>query len=84
MMKAIVQGKYGLSDVLQLKDIEKPVVKDDEALVRVHAGAVDIGDWDRLRGVPCAIRARWLACSSPSRRYRDWISPVRLRQSAGT
>jgi NADPH:quinone reductase-like Zn-dependent oxidoreductase len=36
MMKAIVQGKYGSPDVLQLKDIDKPVVKDDEVLVRVH------------------------------------------------
>ena len=43
-MKAIVQGKYGSPDVLQLRDIDKPVVKDDEVLVRVHAAAVNIGD----------------------------------------
>ena len=40
-MKAIVQDKYGSpDDVLELKDIAKPVVKDDEVLVRVHAASV--------------------------------------------
>jgi NADPH:quinone reductase-like Zn-dependent oxidoreductase len=33
-MKAIVQHKYGSPDALELKDIDKPVVKDDEVLVR--------------------------------------------------
>jgi NADPH:quinone reductase-like Zn-dependent oxidoreductase len=56
MMKAIVQGKYGSPDVLQLRDIDKPVVKDDEVLVRVHAAAVNIGDWHLLRGMPYAVR----------------------------
>jgi NADPH:quinone reductase-like Zn-dependent oxidoreductase len=55
-MKAIVQVRYGSPDVLRLKDIDKPVVKDDEVLVRVHAAAVNIGDWHLLRGVPYAMR----------------------------
>jgi NADPH:quinone reductase-like Zn-dependent oxidoreductase len=55
-MKAIVQVQYGSPDVLRLKDIDKPVVKDDEVLVRVHAAAVNIGDWHLLRGVPFAMR----------------------------
>jgi D-arabinose 1-dehydrogenase-like Zn-dependent alcohol dehydrogenase len=57
VIKAIVQGKYGTPDVLQLKDIEKPVVKADEVLVHVHAAAVNIGDWHLLRGMPYAMRA---------------------------
>src|SRR5918993_3287843 len=56
MMKAIVQDNYGSSDVLQLKDIDKPVVKDDEVLVRVRAAAVNIGDWHLLQGVPYVMR----------------------------
>jgi NADPH:quinone reductase-like Zn-dependent oxidoreductase len=56
IMKAIVQDNYGSSDVLQLKDIDKPVVKDDEVLVRVRAAAVNIGDWHLLRGVPYVMR----------------------------
>ena len=55
-MKAIVQARYGSPDVLQLKDIEKPVLRDDEVLVRVRAAAVNIGDWHLLRGVPYAMR----------------------------
>src|SRR4051794_2786371 len=55
-MKAIVQVNYGSPDVLQLKEIAKPVVKDDEVLVRVRAAAVNIGDWHLMRGVPFVMR----------------------------
>ena len=55
-MKAIVQTRYGSPDVLQLRDVDKPVVGDDQVLVRVHAAAVNIGDWHLLRGVPYVIR----------------------------
>ncbi len=55
-MKAIVQTRYGSPDVLQLKDLGKPVLRDDEVLVRVRAAAVNIGDWHLLRGVPYAMR----------------------------
>ena len=55
-MKAIVQTRYGSPDVLQLKDVDKPVVKDDEVLVRVRAAAVNIGDWHLLRGMPYVVR----------------------------
>ena len=56
VMKAIVQVQYGSPDVLRLKDIDKPVVKDDEVLVRVRAAAVNIADWHLLRGVPYVMR----------------------------
>jgi NADPH:quinone reductase-like Zn-dependent oxidoreductase len=56
MMRAIVQERYGSPDVLELKDIDKPVVGDDEVLVRVHAAAVNIGDWHLLTGTPYAVR----------------------------
>ena len=55
-MKAIVQDKYGSPDVLELREVDKPVVKDDEVLVRVRAAAVNIGDWHLLRGVPYVMR----------------------------
>jgi NADPH:quinone reductase-like Zn-dependent oxidoreductase len=55
-MKAIIQTRYGSPDVLQLTDVDKPVVKDDEVLVHVHAAAVNIGDWHLLRGVPYVVR----------------------------
>jgi NADPH:quinone reductase-like Zn-dependent oxidoreductase len=55
-MKAIVQLRYGSPEVLRLEEIYKPVVKDDDVLVRVRAAAVNIGDWHLLRGVPYVMR----------------------------
>jgi NADPH:quinone reductase-like Zn-dependent oxidoreductase len=56
-MKAIVQDRYGSpNDVLDLKEIDKPVVKDDEVLVQVRAAAVAIGDSHGIRGVPYVMR----------------------------
>jgi NADPH:quinone reductase-like Zn-dependent oxidoreductase len=56
-MKAIVQEKYGSPlDVLNLKDIDKPVLKDDEVLVRVHAASVHPDVWHVVRGLPYVLR----------------------------
>ncbi len=56
-MKAIVQNGYGSpDDVLELKEIDKPVLKDDDVLVRVHAASIHVGDWVAVRGVPYVMR----------------------------
>ena len=55
-MKAIVRYKYGGPDVLQLREIEKPVIKDDQVLVRVRATSINLGDWHFMRGRPYIIR----------------------------
>ena len=55
-MKAIVQDRYGTADVLQLVDIDRPVVGNSEVLIRVHAASLFVGDWHILTGLPYAIR----------------------------
>ena len=56
-MKAIVQEKYGSpDDVLQLREIEKPVVGDDEVLVGVRAASVHPDVWHVVTGRPYVLR----------------------------
>jgi NADPH:quinone reductase-like Zn-dependent oxidoreductase len=55
-MKAIVQNAYGSPDVLELKEIDKPLCKDDGVLVRVHAAGLHAGDYFVMRGVPYVAR----------------------------
>ncbi|MCJ7520252.1 MAG: NAD(P)-dependent alcohol dehydrogenase [Anaerolineaceae bacterium] len=55
-MKAIVCTKYGSPDVLQLQEVAKPVPKDDEVLIRIHAASINSRDWRRMRANPFFIR----------------------------
>ena len=55
-MKAIVQTEYGSPDVLSLKEVDKPAVKDNGVLVRVHASSVNAADWHLMRGTPFIAR----------------------------
>lgn len=55
-MRAIVQDHYGSEDSLELDDVDKPRIEDDEVLVRVHAASVHVGDWMLMTGVPKFMR----------------------------
>jgi NADPH:quinone reductase-like Zn-dependent oxidoreductase len=49
-MKAIVCTQYGTPDVLQFKEVEKPIPRDNEALVKVMVASVNASDIETLRG----------------------------------
>lgn len=52
-MKAIVHDRFGSPDVLELKEVPRPVPKDDEVLIRVRATTVTAADWRaRTRQAP--------------------------------
>ncbi|HEX5688552.1 MAG TPA: NAD(P)-dependent alcohol dehydrogenase [Roseiflexaceae bacterium] len=55
-MNAMMFHTYGSPDVLQLKEIDRPVAKDDEVLIKVHAVSVNAADWHLLRGDPFIAR----------------------------
>jgi NADPH:quinone reductase-like Zn-dependent oxidoreductase len=43
-MKAVLHTQYGPANLLQIGEVEKPVPKDDEVLIAVHATTVSTGD----------------------------------------
>ena len=55
-MKAIVRDKYGSPAMLRLEDIATPTPADNELLVKVHAAALNKGDWEILQGSPLWVR----------------------------
>ena len=55
-MKAIVYEKYGSPDVLELMEIEKPTVRDNEMLIKVQTAAVTPMDWHFMTGTPFMAR----------------------------
>ena len=55
-MKAIVQDRYGSTDALELREIERPTAKGDEVLVRVRASSIHADVWHAMRGIPYVLR----------------------------
>jgi len=55
-MQAVVCSKYGNSEVLSLKEVDKPIPKEKEVLVKIHASSVNYGNLVLLKGEPYLAR----------------------------
>jgi NADPH:quinone reductase-like Zn-dependent oxidoreductase len=55
-MKAIVYHEYGPPDVLQLREVDKPLPRENQVLVRIRAAAANPLDWHYMRGTPYLMR----------------------------
>lgn len=75
-MKAIAQDVYGPADVLELREVDRPAIGDEEVLVKVHAAGVDPGVWHLMTGEPYLVRAMGFGLRRPK-------VPVRGRDLAG-
>jgi NADPH:quinone reductase-like Zn-dependent oxidoreductase len=75
-MKAIVQDRYGTPEALEFRDIDEPVVGEDEVLIRVHAAGCGPDVWHLMTGKPYFVRLM-----PGFRRLKDG---VRGRDAAGT
>jgi NADPH:quinone reductase-like Zn-dependent oxidoreductase len=67
-MRAIVQDRYGPPELLQLRDVARPVVADDEVLVRVRAASVHPDVWHVVNGRPYVLRLMGSGLRRPRRR----------------
>src|SRR3954447_20346781 len=76
-MKAIVQDRYGSPDVLELREIDRPVIGDDDVLVRVQAAGVDQGVWHEVAGLPYLFRIAGIGVRAPK-------NPIPGHDVAGT
>ena len=55
-MKAFTKTKYVGPEILQLEEVEKPSLKDDQILVKVVANSANPADWHIFRGKPVFAR----------------------------
>jgi NADPH:quinone reductase-like Zn-dependent oxidoreductase len=70
-MKAIVQSRYGSADVLELRDVDDPIVGDEDVLVRVRAAGCGPDVWHFMTGMPYMARLS-IGLRKPKERGRGW------------
>jgi NADPH:quinone reductase-like Zn-dependent oxidoreductase len=70
-MKAIVQDRYGSTDVLEFRDIEEPTVGENDVLVRVQAAGCGPDVWHLMTGMPYMARPM-IGLRRPKLAVRGW------------
>ena len=81
-MKAVMQRRYGLPEVLEYTDVGRPVVGDGDVLVGVHAASVHPGDYFLMTGAPHMVRPGVRTSPAPRPRSRAGTSPAWWKPSA--
>jgi NADPH:quinone reductase-like Zn-dependent oxidoreductase len=64
-MKAVVYTDYGSPDVLEIRDVKKPVPNDDQVLIKVRAASINPLDWHFIEGTPYIVRAMGVGLRKP-------------------
>src|SRR5260370_3811342 len=64
-MKAVVYTNYGSPDVLEIRDVKKPVPNDDQVLVKIRAASLNPLDWHYMEGTPYIMRAMGVGLRKP-------------------
>src|SRR6267378_1153137 len=64
-MKAVVYTNYGSPDVLEIRDVKKPVPNDDQVLIKVRAASINPLDWHFIEGTPKIMRALGVGLRKP-------------------
>lgn len=75
-MKAAIFKSYGLPEVMEIGEIEKPVPTDDEVLVRVHASSVNPAEWYGMTGLFIARIGNGLLKPKDTRLGTDYAGVV--------
>ena len=78
-MQAVVYERYGLPEVLRLKDVSLPSPAAGQVLVKIAATSVNLSDWECLRGSP--LYARLSGLRAPKRQIlgsdiAGWVEAV--------
>lgn len=56
-MRAVTQDRYGLPDVLTVREVDRPAQNREQVLIHVHAASLNFYDWHMTTGTPYMIRA---------------------------
>lgn len=55
-MKAVTYAEYGPPEGMRVQDIEPPIPRDNEVLIKMHAVSINLSDWEILTGSPLYSR----------------------------
>jgi NADPH:quinone reductase-like Zn-dependent oxidoreductase len=81
VMKAAIQERYGSPDVVELREVDRPVASADQVLVRVRAASVNRADLDGIKPRPSFVRL-FIGLRAP-RNHRVGIDVAGVVESVG-